>query len=61
MAPEEVVVVDEFEAEAIPVIEDTASPLTSALVFMTTVLLLASIVVMMVAMNKWYERGMFGK
>jgi hypothetical protein len=61
MAPEEVVVADEFEAEAVPVVEDAAKPLTSALVFMTTVLLLASLVVMMVAMNKWYERGMFGK
>lgn len=61
MATEEAAVADEFEAEAVPAVQDAANPLTSALVFMTTVLLLASIVVMMVALNKWYERGMFGK
>ena len=60
MAPEEVVV-DEFEGEGVVVAEDTAKPLTSALVFMTTFLLLVGIVLVMYAMNKWYGAGMFAK
>jgi len=59
MAPPEEVVVDEFETDVVPVVADSANPLTSALVFMTTVLLLAAIVVIMVAMKNWYGRGMF--
>lgn len=57
--PEEVVVVDEFETDVVPVVADSAGSLTSALVFMTTFLLLAAIVIMMVAMKNWYGRGMF--
>jgi hypothetical protein len=57
MAPEEVAA-DEFEADAAPAApEGTASTLTSGLVFMTTVMLLASIVVIMFAMSKHFERG----
>ena len=52
------VIVDEFETDVV-VVEDSARSLTSALVFMTTVLLLVAIVVIMVAMGKWYNQGMF--
>jgi hypothetical protein len=52
------VIVDEFETDVV-VVEDSAKSLTSALVFMTTVLLLVAIVVLMVAMGKWYNQGMF--
>jgi hypothetical protein len=57
MAAEEVV--DEFEQAEAPVVEDTAKSLTSALVFMTTFLLVVGIIVVMVATNRWFERGMF--
>lgn len=58
MAPEEAVV-DEFEAEAAPVAEDNAKGMTSALVFMTTAVLVIAIVVILVAMKKWYGQGLF--
>jgi len=48
----------EFEAEVVPV-EDTAKSLTSAIVFLTTVLLLVAIIVIIYAMGKWYNQGMF--
>jgi hypothetical protein len=54
----EEVIVDEFEAEVVPV-EDSARSLTSAIVFMTTVLLLVAIIVLIAAMGKWYNQGMF--
>ena len=52
------VIVDEFETEVVQV-EDSAKSLTSAIVFMTTVLLLVALVVILVAMGKWYNQGMF--
>jgi hypothetical protein len=58
MAPEEVVV-DEFDQVEVVPVEDNAKSLTSALVFMTTVLLVVGIIVVMFAMRKWFERGMF--
>jgi hypothetical protein len=58
MAPEEVVV-DEFEQGEAPVVEDTATTLTSGLVIMTTVLLFAAILVTMAALKAHFQKGMF--
>jgi hypothetical protein len=60
MAVEEVVV-DEFEGEVVAVPEDNAKSLTTALVFMTTILLVFALIVLMVAMKKYYDAGLFGK
>ena len=54
----EEVIVDEFETDVVQV-EDSAKSLTSAIVFMTTVLLIVAIVVLMYAMGRWYNQGMF--
>jgi hypothetical protein len=59
MSPEEVVVVDEFGEEPVVVAVDNANALTTALVFMTTVLLVFALVVLMVAMKNHYGRGLF--
>jgi|SwirhirootsSR2_FD_contig_31_11639228_length_554_multi_3_in_0_out_0_1 hypothetical protein len=58
MAPEEVVV-DEFDNGDVVVVEDSAKGLTNALVFMTTLLLVVGIIIVMYAMKKWFEKGMF--
>ena len=58
MAQEEVVV-DEFDGEVVAVAEDNAKSLTTALVFMTTVVLVFALVVLMVAMKKYYGAGLF--
>jgi hypothetical protein len=58
MASEEVVV-DEFDSADVVVVEDSAKGLTSALVFMTTLVLLVGIILVMYGMGKWFQRGMF--
>ena len=56
MAPEEVV--DEFEQVEVVAVQDSATSLTNALVFMTTFLLLVGIIVAMYAMKKYFNAGL---
>jgi hypothetical protein len=56
MAPEEVV--DEFEQVEAVAVQDSATSLTNALVFMTTFLLLVGIIVAMYAMKKYFHAGL---
>lgn len=51
---------DEFDqVDVVPVVEDSSRGLTNGLVFMTSLVLLVAIILTMLAMAKWFGRGMF--
>jgi hypothetical protein len=50
--------VDEFETPDAPAADDPAMGLTNGIVMFTTFLLVLAIILMMVAMKKWFAAGM---